>query len=206
MLIKILILNFDLHMTMILPEDISERISSFISGAMDFPFIKKDELISVLYLYGKKDRIINHTERILAVADKTVERLEHSIQYYRNAPKSIFDSEFSRNNYIRRQLQITVDHNNKNDNDAPDILKRRIITDPVILSECFSQHVAYYNQKYSFFIYGPLLENELTHDLRNLLSGKIAMLGYNKEQDELPFDHPILPLYIWAKENLPQRN
>ncbi|TLX66392.1 MAG: hypothetical protein E6L03_09465, partial [Thaumarchaeota archaeon] len=65
-------MNFDLHMTMILPEDISERISSFISGAMDFPFIKKDELISVLYLYGKKDRIINHTERILAVADKTV--------------------------------------------------------------------------------------------------------------------------------------
>ncbi len=190
---------------MILPEDISERISSFISGGIDFPFIKKGELISVLYLYGKNEKAINHTEKILAVAEKTVERLEHSIQTYRNAPKSIFDSEFSRNNYIRRQLQITVDHNDKTDNDASHILNRRIITDPVILSECFSQHVAYHNQKHSFFIYGPLMENELTHDLRNLLSGKIVMLGYNKEQDELPFDHPILPLYIWAKENLAQK-
>jgi hypothetical protein len=81
-------------------------------------------------------------------------------------------------------------------------MNSRIIKDPVILSECFSQHVAFYNQKYSFFIYGPLKENELTQDIRNLLSGKIVMLGYNKEQGELPFDHPMIPLYIWAKENL----
>lgn len=187
---------------MILPEDISERISSFISGRLDFPFVKKDELISVLYLYGKNNTIISHPEKVLTIAKKTVERLEHSIQNYRNGRKSFFDSEFSRNNYIRRQLQITVDNKSENDKDTPDINNRRIITDPVILSECFSQHVAFYDQKYSFFFYGPLKDNELTHDLRNLLSGKIVMLGYNKEHDELPFDHPIIPLYIWAKENL----
>jgi hypothetical protein len=189
-------------MSMILPEDISERISSFISGRLEFPFVKKDELISVLYLYGKNNTIINQPEKVLTIAKKTVERLEHSIQNYRNGPKSFFDSEFSRNNYIRRQLQITVDNNNEKDKDTPDINNRRIITDPVILSECFSQHVAFYDQKYSFFFYGPLKDNELTHDLRNLLYGKIVMLGYNKEQDELPFDHPIIPLYVWAKENL----
>lgn len=187
---------------MILPEDISERISSFISGRLEFPFVKKDELISVLYLYGKNNTIINQPEKVLTIAKKTVERLEHSIQNYRNGPKSFFDTEFSRNNYIRRQLQITVDNNNEKDKDTPDINNRRIITDPVILSECFSQHVAFYDQKYSFFFYGPLKDNELTHDLRNLLYGKIVMLGYNKEQDELPFDHPIIPLYVWAKENL----
>jgi hypothetical protein len=189
-------------MSMILPEDISERISSFISGRLEFPFVKKDELISVLYLYGKNNTIINQPEKVLTIAKKTVERLEYSIQNYRNGPKSFFDSEFSRNNYIRRQLQITVDNNNEKDKDTPDINNRRIITDPVILSECFSQHVAFYDQKYSFFFYGPLKDNELTHDLRNLLYGKIVMLGYNKEQDELPFDHPIIPLYVWAKENL----
>jgi hypothetical protein len=191
-------------MTMILPEDISERISAFISGSLDFPFVKKDELISVLYLYGKNNTIISHPDKVLTIAKKTVERLEHNIQNYRNGPKSIFDSEFSRNNYIRRQLQIMVDKNNINeyDKDKPDIDNRRILTDPVILSECFSQHVAFYDQKYSFFFYGPLKDDELTHDIRNLLSGKIVMLGYNKEQDELPFDHPIIPLYIWAKENL----
>ncbi|MGI0032254.1 MAG: hypothetical protein ACRD97_03165 [Nitrososphaeraceae archaeon] len=189
---------------MILPEDISERISAFISGKLDFPYVKKDELIAVLYLYGKNSTIISHPEKVLTFAKKTVERLEHSIQNYRNGPKSFFDSEFSRNNYIRRQLQITVEKNNinENDKDRPNIDNRRIVTDPVILSECFSQHVAFYYQKYSFFFYGPLKDDELTHDIRNLLSGKIVMLGFNKEQDELPFDHPIIPLYIWAKENL----
>jgi hypothetical protein len=188
---------------MILPEDISERISSFISRRLDFPFVKKDELISLLYLYGKSNEVLDHPERVLAIAKKTVETLEKSIEKYRNGPKSFFDSEYLRNNYIRRQLQITVDkNNNKNDKDAPDINKRRIINDPVILSECFLQHVAFYDQKYSFFFYGPLKENELTYDIRSLLSGKIVMLGYNKVQDELPFDHPIIPLYVWAKDNL----
>lgn len=189
---------------MILPEDISERISSFVSGRLDFPFVKKDELISLLYLYGKSNEVLDHPERVLAIAKKTVETLEKSIEKYRNGPKSFFDSEYLRNNYIGRQLQIIVDknNNNKNDKDAPDMNKRRIINDPVILSECFLQHVAFYDQKYSFFFYGPLKENELTYDIRNLLSGKIVMLGYNKVQDELPFDHPIIPLYIWAKDNL----
>jgi hypothetical protein len=198
--------HFDLHMTIILPEDISERVSSFISGSLDFPFIKREELISLLYLYGRNNRIVSHPEKVLVISKKTVETLEHSIERYRNGPKSFFDSEFSRSNYIRRQLQITVDKdNNKNNKDAPN-LNKRIINDPVILSECFSQHVAFYDQKYSFFIYGPLKENELTQDIRNLLSGKIVMLGFNKEQRELPFDHPIIPLYVWAKENLVHNN
>lgn len=188
---------------MILPEDISERISSFILGRLDFPYVKKDELISILYLYGKSNAVLDHPERVLAIAKKTVETLEKSIEKYRNGPKSFFDSEYLRNNYIRRQLQITVEkNNNKNDKDAHDINKRRIINDPVILSECFLQHVAFYNQKYSFFFYGPLKENELTYDIRSLLSGKIVMLGYNRVQEELPFDHPIIPLYVWAKDNL----
>ena len=188
---------------MILPEDISERISSFISGRLDFPFVEKDELISLLYLYGKSNAVLDHPERVLAIAKKTIETLEKSIEKYRDGPKSFFDSEYLRNNYIRRQLQITVDkNNNKNGKDVPDINKRRIINDPVILSECFLQHAAFYDQKYSFFLYGPLKENELTYDIRSSLSGKIVMLGYNKVQDELPFDHPIIPLYVWAKDNL----
>ena len=187
---------------MILPEDISERISSFIAGSLDFPFIKEDEVISLLYIYGRNNRIVSQPEQVLAIAKKTVETLEHTIVKYRNGPKSFFDAEFSRNNYIRRQLQITVEKDdNKNDKNRPNI-SRRIINDPVILSECFSQHVAFFDQKYSFFIYGPLKENELTRDIVNLLSGNIVMLGYNKEQDKLPFDHPIIPLYVWAKENL----
>ena len=62
--------HFDLHMTMILPEDITERISSFISGNTIFTFVKKDELLSLLYLYGRMP------ERVLEIANKTVETLE----------------------------------------------------------------------------------------------------------------------------------
>jgi len=39
-------------MTIILPEDITERISSFIFGNTIFAFVKKEELLSLLYLYG----------------------------------------------------------------------------------------------------------------------------------------------------------
>ena len=88
----------DLHMTMILPEDISERISSFIDGSLDFPFIKKEEVLSLLYLYGRNIRIVNHPEKVLGIAKKTVEILEQSIENFRNGPKSFFDSEFLRNN------------------------------------------------------------------------------------------------------------
>jgi uncharacterized Zn-finger protein len=174
---------------MILPEDISERISSFIAGSLDFPFIKKDEVTSLLYLFGRNNRLISHPGKVLTMAKKTVETLKHSIEKYRNGPKSFFDSESSRNSYIRRQLQITVDKDdNKNDNNTPNI-NRRIINDPVILSECFSQHVAFFDQKFSFFIYGLLKENELTRDILNLLSGNIVMLRYNMKQDKLPFAH-----------------
>jgi len=194
--------HFDLHMTMIFPENITDRISSFIGGSLDFPFVRKDELISLLYLYGRNNAVLPHPDKVLAVANKTIETLEHSIEKYKNGPKSLFDSEFVRDNYIRRQLQITVDKNKNHHKVVSEINDKGIINDPVILSDCFSQHVSFYNQKYSFFFYGPLKDNELTHDLRSLLSGRIVMLGFNKEQDKLPFEHPIIPLYVWARENL----
>jgi len=194
--------HFDLHMTMILPEDISDRISLFMSGSRDFPFIGTDELTSILYLYGKNCDVLPHPDKVLAIAKNTVGKLEQSIEKYNKSPKSSFDSDFLRDKYIRRQLQITVDDNKNNEKHIPDTHNRRIINDPLILSECFSQHIAFYGQKYSFFFYGPLKDSELTHDLRNILSGRITMVGYNRKENELPFDHPILPLYVWARDNL----
>jgi hypothetical protein len=193
---------FDLHMAMIFPEDISNRISSFMEGSLDFPFIRKGELISLLYLYGRNNAVLPDPDKVLAIAKKTIETLENSIEKYKNAPTSMFDSEFVRDNYIRRQLQITVDKNKNNSKVVSETNDKSIINDPVIISECFSQHVSFYNQKYSFFFYGPLKENELIRDLRSILSGRIVMLGYNKQQDDLPFVHPIIPLYVWARENL----
>ena len=72
--------HFDLHITMILPEDITERVSSFTSGNTIFPSVKKDELLSLLYLYGRDNVVLEKSERVLEIANKTVETLEKSIK------------------------------------------------------------------------------------------------------------------------------
>ena len=47
----------DSYMRMILPEDISYRLSEFIAGRQNFPFITNDELICIFNLYGKKNGV-----------------------------------------------------------------------------------------------------------------------------------------------------
>jgi hypothetical protein len=64
--------HFDLHMTIILPEDITERISSFIFGNTIFAFVKKEELLSLLYLYGRNNVVLEKPERVLEIGNKTV--------------------------------------------------------------------------------------------------------------------------------------
>ena len=56
---------FDLHMTIIFPEDIIERVSSFISGNTIIPYVKKDGLLSLLYLYGSDNVVVENPERVL---------------------------------------------------------------------------------------------------------------------------------------------
>ena len=91
---------FDLHMTIIFPEDTTERVSSFISGNTIIPFVKKDGLLSLLYLYGRDHVVLEKPKRVLEIANKTVETLEKNIEKYRNGPKSLFDLQYSRNNYM----------------------------------------------------------------------------------------------------------
>jgi hypothetical protein len=44
--------------TIIHPEDMTERISSLISGNTIFPFVEKDELLSLWYLYGRDNVVL----------------------------------------------------------------------------------------------------------------------------------------------------
>jgi hypothetical protein len=94
-------------MTIIFPEDITGRVSSFISGNTVIPFVKKDGLLSLLYLYGRDNVVLEKPERVLVIANKTVETLEKSIEKYCNGPKSLFDLQYSRNNYI---MKLQLDH------------------------------------------------------------------------------------------------
>jgi hypothetical protein len=189
----------DSHMGIILPEDISNRIAEFMAGRQNFPFIKADELICIFYLFGKNNKVNSDEElkEVIDLADRTVSKMTRDIEIHSNSLKTKkVDSEFMRSKYINRELQITVEKK------ADDVKEERIWNDPMILSDCFAQHVSYYNQEYFFHIYGPLRESEMIKHARIDLLGRMVMIGYNRKGEKsLPFHHALIPLYIWTRDH-----
>ena len=186
----------DSYMRIIFPEDISNRIAEFIAGRNNFPFIKNNELIYIFYLYGKDNRVNGEKElkEVIDLADRTVANMSTEIEIYNNNPKRKTNSEFARNKYINRGLQIAVEK-------KKDVNEERILNDPAILSDCFAQHVSYYNQEYYFQIYGPFKDSEVIRDTQKDLVGRMVMIGYNKaDEKSLSFPHPLIPLYIWLRD------
>jgi hypothetical protein len=180
-------------MRIILPENISERIGEFLTGKLNFPFVESHELMCILFLYGKSSQVDNNA---LDLATKTVSKFNLEIENYKNSPKAKMNTEFIRSGYFQRELQIRTDVEET-------VQKERIINDPIMLSNCFVQHLSYYNQEFFFQIYGPLKRCELLKDLRNYLEGRTIMLGFNrKDEKSLPFQHPILPLYVWLRKHV----
>ncbi|MGC2571091.1 MAG: hypothetical protein WA364_06220 [Candidatus Nitrosopolaris sp.] len=79
---------------------------------------------------------------------------------YKNSPKAKMNTEFIRDGYFQRELQIRTDVEQA-------VRKERIINDPIMLPSCFVQHLSYHNQEFFFQIHGPLKRCELLKDLRN---------------------------------------
>jgi hypothetical protein len=180
-------------MRIILPENISERIDEFLIGRLNFPFVESHELMCILFLYGKSSKVDNNA---LDLATKTVNKFNLEIESYKNSPKAKMSTEFIRSGYFQRELQIRTDVEEA-------VQKERIINDPIMLSNCFVQHLSYYNQEFFFQIYGPLKRCELLEDLRNYLEGRMIMLGFNrKDEKSLPFQHPIVPLFVWLRKHV----
>ena len=187
----------DSYMRMILPEDISSRLSEFIADRQNFPFIRNDELMCIFYLYGKKNGVRYDKEynEVMNLAENTVIKLRRDIETYNDSPKSKMDSQFTRSKFINRELQVTVE-------EKKSVSKERILNDPVIISDCFAQHVSYYNQEYFFQLYGPLREYDLINDARQFLLGRMVMLGFNrKDENSLPFQNAFIPLYVWLRDH-----
>lgn len=188
-------------MRIILPENISERIGEFLIGKQDFPFIENYELMCILFLYGRLSKDDNNEKwEVIDLATETVNKLYLEIEGYKNSLKRKMNTEFIRSGYYERELQIRID-------EKKEVHKDRISNDPIVLSSCFVQHVSYYNQEYFFQIYGPLKRQELLKDLRNYLEDRMIMLGFNRKNEKsLPFQHPIIPLYMWLKDHLIRKN
>jgi hypothetical protein len=97
-------------MGIFLPQDIARRITQFIAGRADFPFIKKSEIIGAFYLFGRDYGIADEQEAKAAanLARGAVEQAARDVRLYTATPNKM-DSRFTRENYTKRSLQIVVD-------------------------------------------------------------------------------------------------
>jgi hypothetical protein len=181
-------------MGIFLPPDISFRIKQFMAAKIDFPLLKKNEILAVFYLFGKDDKVIGESEINAAsdLAKRTVEQVARDIRVYITMPQKM-DSRFTRENYTKRSLQIVVDSGGW----QPDVDKR-VAGDPTILSDCFAQHVAYYRQDFFFELFQPFKAEQLPQALESKLEGRMLLLGFNvKNSQLLPFKGPLSAFFQW---------
>ena len=184
----------DSYMGIFLPPDISVRIKQFMAAKVGFPFLGKDELLAVFYLFGKDYKVIGESEVNAAsdLAKRTVKQMVSDIRVYIAIPQKM-DARFTRENYTKRSLQIVVDSGDR----RPDV-DRQVVGDPLILSDCFAQHVAYYRQDFFFELFRPLKAEQLPPALENKLIGRMLLLGFNvKNIQSLPFKSSLHAFFEW---------
>lgn len=184
----------DSYMAMVLPDDMARRISGFIAGRRAFPFVGRDELACLMYLYGRNGGVKNRSEIDEAggLAQRTAAQLGQDIDIYVNSSAGKLDSEYIRSKYLNRQLQLAVEKKNADG---------RISGDPAVIADCFAQHAAYYKQDYFFELYGPIRDAELTADIRAVLAGRMVMVCYNRKSAlDTGLAHPLTPVYVWFRD------
>jgi hypothetical protein len=189
------VIIIDSYIAMILPDDIAERISEFIAGKRNFPFVDPDELMCIMYIYGMNNRIKEREiDEVGSLAQHTASQLGQEIDICMNSSSSKLETEYIRSKYINRELQLAVER-------KPQDIKKRIAGDPAIISDCFVNHVAYYKQDYFLELYGPLKDSELTSDIRLALADRMIMVCYNRKgAQETRLVHPLIPVYVWFKD------
>ncbi len=182
-------------MGIFMPPDIAQRISQFISGKKDFPFVKKDELMAAFYLFGKEFGVqASEVQDAKDMAKKSVEQVAKDVRLYTSMPKKM-DPEFTRENYTKRSLQIAIDGAQAEE------IGMRVAGDPAILSDCFAQHVAYHRQGYYFELFQPFKAAQLPTPLQRKLEGRMLLLGFNsKNRQALPFGNILMPFFDWMQQ------
>jgi hypothetical protein len=198
-----MVVVLDSYMGIFMPEDIGARVSKFMSGNSFFPFIEKDEIIGTFYLFGREKGVIGYqeAETVLDLARRTVRRSSGHITVLRNMRNKL-SSDFIRQDYTKRALQISVEVQNEHSFDTSQ-LEKRITMDPAILSACFAQHIAYYDQDYFFELLGPFDENHIPGPLLCNLSGRMLLVAYNTaDRHALPFQNTLQPFLEWIRKDI----
>lgn len=194
-----LIIMTDSYMGIFLPKDITKRLSDFINKKTEFPFINKDEIIGTFYLFGKNHKVRGELDimSVRSLARKTIDQITRNIKILSSSEKNKIDSDFIRDEYFKRILQISIDNRGV---DAKN-MNLCILRDPTILSGCFEQHIVHFKQDYFFKIINKPFEKwELSQDLINKLEGRMVMVGYNtSDHKKLPYNHILEPFFEWIK-------
>lgn len=191
-------------MGMFLPEDISQRITLFIGGKLEFPFIKKEELMGTFFIFGKNNGLYEEEEILDAndLGKRTVAHLTKTVRMFHNSPNKM-DSNFTRENYTKRVLQISIELRDNTTNSPISLsqMNKRIAGDPNILIDCFAQHIACHQQDQFFEIFQPLREYHLPVSLRRKLEGRMILLGFNvRGSDALPYESTLAAFFMWMKK------
>jgi hypothetical protein len=181
-------------MGVFMPPDIAHRISQFIAGKIDFPIVRKEETMAAFYLFGKEYRVPESEVRVAEnIARKTVEQVAKDVRLYTSMPGRL-DSNFTRENYTKRSLQIAVDSAGSEE------IGKRVAGDPAILSDCFAQHVAYHNRGYYFELFQPFKADQIPASLQHKLEGRMLLLGFNsKNRDAVPYRNIMAPFFEWMQ-------
>ncbi len=185
-------------MGMFLPSDIQKRITRFLAGDANFPYLQKEETIGAFFIFGKEFGVHEASEIDEAkdLAKRTVDQAAKEVRMYTSNPSRL-DPAFTRENYTKRMLQIAVDTRGMNQEE----MNRRIAGDPTILLDCFAQHVAHFRQGIYFEIFGPLRKSQVPASLQKKLEGRMVLLGYNaKSGNEIPFASPLEPFFSWLSK------
>lgn len=182
----------DSYLTMVLPDGMPERITEFISGKKAFPFVGGEELVCLMFLYGKDGGVrTDEVDEVAGLAQNTATQLGQEIDIYLNSSAGKLDPEYIRSKYLNRQLQLAVEKKDP----------ARVSADPTVLSDCFAQHIAYHRQAYFFGLYGPLKEGEISSDIRPSLLGRMVMVCYNRRRmEDTGLSHPLMPVYVWFRD------
>jgi len=191
----------DSFMGIFTPIDISDRIIKFIEKKIEFPFIKEDEIVGIFYLFGKDNKVTSELEMLSVrnIAKKTMEQQARNIKIFHEFKENKLDSEFIREEYNKRILQISIEEQMYSS--SPSHLRSRIVGDPTIQSNCFEQHIAYYKQDYFYELFKqPFKKTEIPAHLINKLEKRMLMLCYNvSDSSKLPYNNTIHPFFQWLK-------
>lgn len=190
-------------MGIFLPRDFPNRVLSFINGKNNLPLTQKDEIIASFYIFGKDHKVNGDLEitNVKDIARKTMEQLARQVRVLSSNPTSM-NQELLRENFNKRSMQILIDSNIQNNNNAISFdITRRISRDPTILSDCYAWHIAHYKQDYFFKLFNPLRGTDLPPGLVGQLEGRMLMLGFNvKNSANLTYEDPIIPFLEWMNE------